>query len=71
MLESIICEARERSYVRCVELKTEAVNETSTQNTARVIKELDADMLAVVEAETRHSLREFSTVLLRKIGGQP
>lgn len=54
-----------------VELKTEAVNETSTQNTARVIKEVDADILGVVEAETRHSLRDFSRVLLRQVGGQP
>jgi endonuclease/exonuclease/phosphatase family metal-dependent hydrolase len=54
-----------------VELKTEAVNEVTTQNTARVIKDVDADILAVVEAESRHSLRDFSRVLLRQVGGQP
>lgn len=54
-----------------VELKTQAVNEVTTQNTARVIKDLDADILAVVEAESRHSLRDFSRVLLRQVGGQP
>jgi len=54
-----------------VELKTQAVNEVTTQNTARVIKDLDADVLAVVEAESRHSLRDFSRVLLRQVGGQP
>ena len=54
-----------------VELKTEAVDEVSTQNTARVIKEVDADILGVVEAESRHSLRDFSRVLLRAVGGQP
>ena len=54
-----------------VELKTEAVDEITTQNTARVVKDLDADVLAVVEAETRHSLRDFSRVLLRQVGGRP
>jgi endonuclease/exonuclease/phosphatase family metal-dependent hydrolase len=59
------------SWLGWVELKLQAVNEVSTQNTARVINELDADILAVVEAETRHSLRDFSRVLLRQVGGQP
>lgn len=54
-----------------VEMKTEAVDETSTKNTARVIKEIDADILGLVEAETRHSLRDFSRVMLRQVGGQP
>jgi endonuclease/exonuclease/phosphatase family metal-dependent hydrolase len=54
-----------------VEPKMEPVNEVSTQNTARVMKEIDADILAVVEAESRHSLRDFSRVLLRQVGGQP
>jgi hypothetical protein len=39
------------SWLGWVELKLQAVDEVSTQNTARVISELDADILAVVEAE--------------------
>jgi endonuclease/exonuclease/phosphatase family metal-dependent hydrolase len=54
-----------------VELKTEPVDERSTRNTARVIHELDADILGVVEAETRGSLRDFSRVMLRHVGGEP
>jgi endonuclease/exonuclease/phosphatase family metal-dependent hydrolase len=54
-----------------VELKTEAVDELSTRNTARVIHEVDADILGVVEAETRGSLRDFSRVMLRRVGGEP
>jgi len=54
-----------------VDVKTEAVDEVTTQNTARVIKQLDADILGVVEAETRDSLRDFSRVLLRQVGGEP
>lgn len=54
-----------------VEPKMEPVNEVSTQNTARVIVAVDADILGIVEAESRHSLRDFSRVLLRQVGGQP
>jgi endonuclease/exonuclease/phosphatase family metal-dependent hydrolase len=54
-----------------VELKTEAVDELATRNTARVIHEVDADILGVVEAETRGSLRDFSRVMLRAVGGEP
>jgi endonuclease/exonuclease/phosphatase family metal-dependent hydrolase len=54
-----------------VELKIETVDEVSTRNTARVIHEVDADILGVVEAETRGSLRDFSRVMLRRVGGQP
>jgi endonuclease/exonuclease/phosphatase family metal-dependent hydrolase len=54
-----------------VELKTEAVNEQSTRNTARVIHEVDADILGVIEAENRISLRDFSRVMLRRVGGEP
>jgi endonuclease/exonuclease/phosphatase family metal-dependent hydrolase len=59
------------AWLGWVELKTQAVNEVTTQNTARVITEIDADILAVIEAETRHSLRDFSRVLLRQVAGEP
>jgi hypothetical protein len=58
-------------WVGWVELKTEPVDVTSTRNTARVIHELDADLIAVVEAETRLALRDFSRVMLRRVGGEP
>ena len=58
-------------WVGWVELKTEPTDEQSTRNTARVIKEVDADVLGVVEAESRRSLRDFSRVMLRRVGGQP
>jgi len=58
-------------WVGWVELKTEPTDEQSTRNTARVIKEVDADVLGVVEAENRRSLRDFSRVMLRRVGGQP
>src|SRR5215210_3319444 len=54
-----------------VGLKSEPINEQSTQNTARVIHEVAADIVGVVEAETRGSLRDFSRVMLRRVGGEP
>ena len=59
------------SWVGWVELKTEAVDEAATFNTARVIHELDADIMAVMEVESRLALRDFSRVMLRRAGGQP
>jgi endonuclease/exonuclease/phosphatase family metal-dependent hydrolase len=59
------------AWVGWVELKVEAVDELATRNTARVIRTVDADVLGVVEAETRGSLRDFSRVMLRRVGGQP
>jgi endonuclease/exonuclease/phosphatase family metal-dependent hydrolase len=58
-------------WVGWVELKTEPVDVESTRNTARVIHDVDADMIAVVEAETRLALRDFSRVMLRRVGGEP
>jgi endonuclease/exonuclease/phosphatase family metal-dependent hydrolase len=60
-----------KSWVGWVELKTEAVDEVATFNTARVIHELDADVQGVIEVESRHALRDFSRVMLRRAGGRP
>lgn len=53
-------------WIGWLALKTEAVNETATQMTARVIKDVNADILAVVEAEDRIALTRFNEQLLRK-----
>jgi hypothetical protein len=47
-----------------VELITEPVDEVATRMTAKVIGELGADVLCVVEAEDRPSLVRFNTELL-------
>jgi endonuclease/exonuclease/phosphatase family metal-dependent hydrolase len=47
-----------------VELIKDPVDEVATQMTAKVIDELDADVLCVVEAEDRPSLVRFNTELL-------
>jgi endonuclease/exonuclease/phosphatase family metal-dependent hydrolase len=56
-------------WIGWVELKTEAVNERATRNTARVITDVAADVLAVVEAENRVALTRFTDTVLAA-GGQ-
>lgn len=52
-----------------LELVTEAVNDVATQNTARVIKEMRPDILGVVEAEDRISLKHFNEDVISAVGG--
>lgn len=62
----IVAEGRE-DWIGWVELKTEAVNEIATKMTARVIQDVNADILAVVEAENRIALSRFNDQLLNPI----
>ncbi len=55
------------TWIGWVELAKEPTNEIGTRMTARVIQEIDADVLAVIEAEDRPSLVRFNQELL---GGQ-
>jgi endonuclease/exonuclease/phosphatase family metal-dependent hydrolase len=54
-----------------VELKKEPVRERAMQNTARVLKDVAADVQAVIEAEARVALKAFSEVLLKNVKGVP
>ena len=54
-----------------MELKTEPVDELAMRHTARVIKDIDADILGVIEAENRISLSKFSAQMLQLVGGTP
>jgi endonuclease/exonuclease/phosphatase family metal-dependent hydrolase len=56
-------------WIGWVELKREEVNEVATRNTARVINELDADILGVVEAESRPALVRSSENVIGAEGG--
>lgn len=58
-------------WVGWVELKTEPVNVLATKHTAMVMRDTNADILGVVEAENRISLRDFSKVLLAQVGAPP
>ena len=56
-------------WVGWVELKTEHVDARATENTARVIAAVNADVVAVVEAEDRTTLRRFNDQMLPRVGG--
>lgn len=58
-------------WVGWAELKTGPVNEVAMLNTARVIRDVGADVLAVVEAESRPVLRLFQETLLTQLGAAP
>jgi predicted extracellular nuclease len=54
-------------WIGWVELKREAVDEVATRMTAKVIQDVNADVLAVVEAEDRVALKRFNDQLLKTI----
>lgn len=51
-------------WIGWVELATEVTNEIGTRTTARVISDIDADIIAIVEAEDRPSLRRINDEML-------
>ncbi|NJK87878.1 MAG: endonuclease/exonuclease/phosphatase family protein [Bacteroidales bacterium] len=59
----IIANGREE-WIGWVELAKETINEVSVNITARVIKEVNADIFAIVEAEDRPSLVTFNKEFL-------
>ena len=62
----IIANGRE-DWIGWVELAKETKNETSTRMTARVIQDIDADIIGIVEAEDRPSLVRFNDGLLGQL----
>jgi len=56
------------SWVGWCELRTAAVDEVAMANTARMIRDVAADVLAIVEAESRPVLKKFHTMMLEKLG---
>lgn len=62
----IIAGGREE-WIGWVELKTEHVNETAMMNTGRVIRDVNADILVVIEAEGRISLKKFCDNILTTV----
>lgn len=58
-------------WVGWCELKTASVNERAVINTGRVMRDLEADVLAVVEVESRPVLYEMNQTILKEVGGTP
>jgi len=62
----VVAEGRD-SWVGWAELKTGPVDEVAVMNTGRVIRDVDADILAVVEAENRVALKQFSEFVFARV----
>jgi endonuclease/exonuclease/phosphatase family metal-dependent hydrolase len=58
-------------WIGWVELRKEPVNDRAIMNTGRVIRDVNADILAVIEAEDRTALSEFSKQVLTAVSGEP
>lgn len=57
-------------WIGWVELKTAPVDEIAILNTGRVIRDVNADILAVVEAEDRVSLKKFTDFVFDQVNGE-
>jgi len=66
----IVADKRD-DWIGWVDLTMEPVNELSTRNTAKVITELSADVLGVIEAESRPALVRFCNDVMPGAGGTP
>ena len=62
----VVAEGRS-SWIGWLELKREAVDEVAVQMTAKVIQDVNADVLGVIEAEDRIALIRFNEQLLKPI----
>jgi endonuclease/exonuclease/phosphatase family metal-dependent hydrolase len=58
-------------WIGWLELKTEIINETATRNTAQVVRDIDPDVLGLIECEGRNALMQFSHQLLPAVGAAP
>jgi len=58
-------------WIGWVELKKQPQPEEAIKSTARVLKDVGAQVQGIVEAESRVALKDFSSVLLPSVGGQP
>jgi endonuclease/exonuclease/phosphatase family metal-dependent hydrolase len=62
----IIANGRE-DWIGWFELKTEPIKETATENTARIIGLINADVICVVEAEDRTGLKRFNDDVFQRV----
>jgi len=58
-------------WIGWFELQREPVKETATENTARIVGLLKPDVLCVVEAEDRITLKRFNDDVMPKVGATP
>jgi endonuclease/exonuclease/phosphatase family metal-dependent hydrolase len=58
-------------WIGWVELKMEEVDETATRTTAQVVRDVGADVVAVIEVDNRVALGRFNAALLPAVSALP
>jgi hypothetical protein len=58
-------------WVGSLELKDEPVDETAMRNTARVLTDLEADVVGIIEVESRPVLNDFNHLIIPAVDGAP
>jgi endonuclease/exonuclease/phosphatase family metal-dependent hydrolase len=66
-----IVAASRADWAGSLELREEPVDENAMRNTARVMIDIGADVLGVVEAESRPVLSAFNAQIVKALGGSP
>ena len=66
-----ITAAGRADWAGSLELRDEPIDEQAMRNTALVMAEVGADLLGVVEAESRPALAAFNHEILPAVGGKP
>ena len=69
--ETIVVARGRSSWIGWVELITEHVDQLAMRHTAMVIRDVGADVLGVIEAESRSLLAMFSAAMLTKVDAVP
>jgi endonuclease/exonuclease/phosphatase family metal-dependent hydrolase len=64
----IVAKGRD-DWIGWFELRPQHIKETAIENTARVIREVNADVLCVVEVEDRTALTRFNQAVVPKVHG--
>ena len=59
-----------KSWIGWFELREQSVKEPAIENTARVIREVNADITCIIEAEDRPSLKDFNESMLPLVKGK-
>jgi endonuclease/exonuclease/phosphatase family metal-dependent hydrolase len=57
-------------WIGWLEMKNDVINAVATRNTAQVIRDVNPDVLAICECESRRALMEFSSQLLPSVQGE-
>jgi endonuclease/exonuclease/phosphatase family metal-dependent hydrolase len=65
----VVADGRD-DWIGWLELKTEQVNEIATQNTARVFRDVNADIIGTIEVDNRIALQRFNQQLLPSVNAQ-